>query len=531
MKRIEKRLETSPSPPSCRCMFQCEKHGTTIWNEILAGLTTFLILSFSYYQSSVLLINSLTISGEYIPSIMAVMLLYTAILSIFAGFYLKRPVLYSISTGMTVFLTAGIFSSYNMSIASGFGILLVEGIVFLLLIFTGLPRWIVKQTPMWIQKGSPAILGSFLVLFAMLSTGLISLESDATFVSQTLRNPTILLFFFGFLLSLTLYYIKTKNSFLIAILITIFFGFILSKNSDSTTFRVSWLILTGYIAAWLMLFSILFDKNVKNALEKSLWILIGALFIGILLYSNPHSIILKPQQWFGNQGIFKIPSFSVFPIFVGSSVSTVGIFFSEISVFWAPFLSLLTFHFFLYVCMFYSIQSFVSYDDDTHSQQTLFSKNMITEGIASLCAGGSSLASLHSSTASPIHVAVGAKTGASSVAYGFMSLFSLFTIPLLSYVLLPITLAPFLLSVGIILIVHTLQSFETLALSTLVPLISTIVIAIVTMDIVQSLLVGIILYAVVASYQRKQVSFGFWMVVIVFFIFEFFRIVIPYFSI
>jgi xanthine/uracil/vitamin C permease (AzgA family) len=531
MKKNEKRTDVSPSTPACRCIFQCRQQGTTIWKEILAGFTTFLILSFSYYQSSILLVNSLRISGEHIPSLIVVMLISVAILSIFAGFYLKRPIVYGISTGMTVFLTASIFSTYNMSISSGFGLLFIEGVIFLLLTFTGLPRWIVQQTPQWIQKGSPAIIGSMLILYAVVSSGILSFESDSTFVAQTLRTPSILLFLFGFVVALTLYYLKTKNSFLLAFLITLLFGFVLSKNPANSTFRVSWLLLVGYIVAWLMLFSILFDKNVKNALEKSLWILIGGLLVGVILYNNPHSILLKPQQLIGPQGLFALPSFSVLPIFVGSSVETIGIFFQEISTFWAPLLSLLLFHFLLYVCMFYTTESFVPSIQESRENETLFSKMMITEGIGSLLSGNTSIASLHSSAATPIHVAVGGKTGASSVAYGVITLLSLFAIPLLRYVMLPIVVAPFFLSLGVIFIVHALQSFESFSLAKIVPFIASVILAIVTLDIVQSVFIGLLLYAILATIQKKSISFGFWMVIIALFVFEFFRIVIPYFSI
>jgi xanthine/uracil/vitamin C permease (AzgA family) len=530
MKKTEKRTDVSPSPPACCCLFQCKQQGTTIWKEILAGFTTFLILSFSYYQSSILLVNSLQISGEHIPSLIVVMLISVAIMSIFAGFYLKRPIVYGISTGMTVFLTASIFSTYNMNISSGFGLLFIEGVIFLLLAFTGLPRWIINHTPQWIQKGSPAIIGSMLLLYAVVSSGIVSFDSNSTFVAQTLRTPSILLFLFGFVVALTLYYLKIKNAFLLAFFITLLFGFVLSKNPANSTFRVSWLLLIGYIAAWLMLFSILFDKNVKYALEKSLWILIGGLLVGVILYNNPHSIFLKPQQLIGTQGLFALPSFSVLPIFVGSSVETIGILFREIGLFWAPLLSLLLFHFFLYVCMFYTTESFVPTMQDSTTNETLFSKMMITEGIGSLLAGNSAIAPIHSSTATPIHVAVGGKTGASSVAYGFITLLSLFAVPLLRFVMLPIVIAPFFFSLGVIFIVHALQSFESLSLAKIVPLIASVILAIITFDIVLSLFIGLLLYAILATYEKKSVSFGFWMVIIALFVFEFFRIVIPYFS-
>ena len=531
MKKKEMVQETSIQTENCYFKCQCKINGTTMLNEFLAGFTTFLILSFSYYQSSTILVNALNISGEHIPGIITIMLLFSAFLSILAGIYIKKPLIYSISTGLTVFLTAETFAHYHMGISAGFGLLLLEGIVFLILAFTGVPKIIVEHAPTWIRKGSPAFLGSLLILFAIHTSGFITISSDTPFLAQTIRTPSLFLFLFGTLLTLILHYTKTKNAFLLSILITLFFGMILSKNPANPTFPMSWLILVGYIAGWLMLFSILHDKKVKYALEKSLWILVAFLFGGILLYTNSYSILLRPDQWLGNQGVVALPTLELLPIFGGSPVGTIPMFFNQIGTFWAPFISFLLLHLTLFVCLFFTMENFLSTNKDSNEVSPLFSKMMITEGMASLFTGNSSLASLQSSSSSPIALLLGAKTGVSSIFFGITSIFGIFFIPLLSYVFLPIAFCPALLSAGIVLIVRTFETSGTFSIDELLPILTILSLTLITNDLVQSILIGLLLYAAIGSFQKKQIPFGMWIFIIVLFVFEFFRIVIPYFSI
>ncbi len=531
MKKKEMVQETNIQTETCYFKCQCKANGTTVWNEFVAGITTFLILSFSYYQSSTILVNALNISGENIPGIIAIMLLFSALLSILAGVYIKKPLVYSISTGLTVFLTAETFAHYHMGISAGFGLLLLEGLVFLVLAFTGIPKMIVEHAPTWLRKGSPAFLGSLLLLFALHSSGVVSISSETPFLAQTIRTPALFLFLFETLLTLILHYTKTKNAFLLSILITLFFGMILSKNPANPTFPMSWLIIIGYIAGWLMLFSILHDKKVKYSLEKSLWVLVAFLFAGILVYTNSYSILLKPDQWIGNQGVVAIPSLQLLPIFGGSPVGTIPMFFNQIGTFWAPFLSLLLLHLTLFVCLFFTMENYCPKNQSNNEASPLFSRMLITEGMASFFSGNSSLASLQSSSSTPIALLLGAKTGVASIFYGITSIFGVFLIPLLSYVLLPIALSPALLSAGIVLIVRTFEVSGTFSIDELIPIIATLSLTLITNDLVQSLLVGLLLYAAIGSFQKKQIPFGLWILIIVLFVFEFFRIVIPYFSI
>jgi hypothetical protein len=151
--------------------------------------------------------------------------------------------------------------------------------------------------------------------------------------------------------------------------------------------------------------------------------------------------------------------------------------------------------------------------------------------MASLFTGNSSLASLQSSSSSPIALLLGAKTGVSSIFFGITSIFGVFFIPLLSYVFLPIAFCPALLSAGIVLIVRTFETSGTFSIDELLPILTILSLTLITNDLVQSILIGLLLYAAIGSFQKKQIPFGMWIFIIVLFVFEFFRIVIPYFSI
>jgi xanthine/uracil/vitamin C permease (AzgA family) len=198
--------------------------------------------------------------------------------------------------------------------------------------------------------------------------------------------------------------------------------------------------------------------------------------------------------------------------------------------FWAPFISLLLLHITLFVCMFFTMEVYLPTNQDTNEKSSIFSKMMITEGMSSLFAGNSALAPLQSSSSSPIALLLGAKTGISSIFFGLANILGIFFIPLLSYVFLPIAFCPALLSAGIVLVIRTFELYESYSIEELLPIIATFSLTLITNDLVQSLLIGLLLYAAIGSFRKKQIPFSLWILIIALIIFEFFRIVIPYFS-
>ncbi|MCK5849167.1 MAG: hypothetical protein KAH01_08240 [Caldisericia bacterium] len=511
-------------------VFELDQRGTTFKQEILAGLTTFLILSFSYFQSVTLLSNTLEIHSEYTAGIIAIILLFSAILSILGGLFTKLPVVFGISTGLTVFVTAGAFSQFNMTFSSGFSLILVEGIIFTFIAFTKLPSILIEKTPEYLKKCSSGIIGSFFVLFAFVYAGVISFNGESIYIANTISTPLVFLLVFGTVISITLFTLKTKNSLLISFVLTLLMGMYLNKTVMNSDFVTSSIVLSTYIIGWLILFSIMFDKKVKYALEKSLWMLCLALILGLFLYRNPNALVLIPSKLIGQNGVFAFPSLKEGNVFISSSIKAVPLLMKSLSSFIPALLSLLVFQLIAYVCTFFTIQQFQT-KNEMKEEENYFKRGFLFEGIASIFTGISSSASTLSAQGTSINVLSGAKTGLSSVAYGVVSIFGLFIIPLLNFVLIPSAAAPILLSIGILLLHKSLMNIEKLKKEVTIPFLIAVLVSIVTQDIVIAITISLLMYAIIASVEKKRVSTYIWIVSILLVIFEFTRIVIPFFYI
>jgi xanthine/uracil/vitamin C permease (AzgA family) len=304
----------------------------------------------------------------------------------------------------------------------------------------------------------------------------------------------------------------------------------MNKTLMNSDFTISTIVLSSYIAGWLVLFSVMFDKKVKLALEKSLWILCIALLFGLLMYRNPSAIVLLPSQWLGSNGVFALPSFKEGNLFVSSSLSAFPSFFKSFSHFIPALLSLLVFHLITYVCTFFTIQQFQC-NNENREQENLFKKGFLFEGISSIFAGVSGSASTLSAQGTCVNVLSGAKTGLSSVVFGLISILGLFIIPLLSFVFIPSTSVPILLAVGILLLYKALTNIDILKKEVIIPFLVAVLISIFTQDIVFALTFSLFLYAIIASIEKSRVSLYIWVVSILLIIFEFLRIVIPFFYI
>ncbi len=204
--------------------FELEKNGTSIKTEVLAGISTFLMMAY------IIVVNPgiLSTAGMPFSGVLFATVMVSALSSIAMGLYSNLP--YSLAPGMGInaFFTYSIVLGMNVGWQTALGAVFISGICFIILSLTGLRTEIVKSIPASLRLALAAGIGLFLALIGLESVGFIA-PNKATVVGFGGLSVTVILFMTGLIFTSLLMIRRVTGAFIIGILFTSFLSLVVSS--------------------------------------------------------------------------------------------------------------------------------------------------------------------------------------------------------------------------------------------------------------------------------------------------------------
>ncbi len=159
-------------------LFKLQEAGTTFRTEIIAGISTFLAMSY------IIIVNPdlLSITGMDKGAVFTATCLAAAIGSLIMGLYANYPVALAPGMGLNAFFTFGVVKGMGHSWEVALGAVFISGILFLFISIFKLRQWIIESIPMSMRYSIAAGIGFFLALIALKNVGLV-VDNPATLVS------------------------------------------------------------------------------------------------------------------------------------------------------------------------------------------------------------------------------------------------------------------------------------------------------------------------------------------------------------
>ncbi len=159
-------------------LFKLQEAGTTFRTEIIAGISTFLAMSY------IIIVNPdlLSIAGMDKGAVFTATCLAAAIGSLIMGLYANYPVALAPGMGLNAFFTFGVVKGMGHSWEVALGAVFLSGILFLFISIFKLRQWIIESIPMSMRYSIAAGIGFFLALIALKNVGLV-VDNPATLVS------------------------------------------------------------------------------------------------------------------------------------------------------------------------------------------------------------------------------------------------------------------------------------------------------------------------------------------------------------
>ena len=247
--------------------FELEANNTTIKQEFLAGLTTFITMAYIIFVNPQMMAASgMDLGASFVGTCLA-----AAIACFAMGFYSNWPVGLAPGMGLNAFFTYTVVGEMGYSWEVALGAVFIAGILFVIISITPLRQWMLNSIPMNLRIAMGAGVGLF-IGFIGLKTGGIITQNNATFLSLgNFNNPETLLAAIGFLIISVLAIRKVTGAIIIGVISVTLIGLLIGIVQYN-----------GLVSAPPKLSPILLKLDIMGALDVAMIsVIISFLFVNL----------------------------------------------------------------------------------------------------------------------------------------------------------------------------------------------------------------------------------------------------------
>lgn len=198
-----------------RRFFQFDTHQTGYRQEIIAGITTFITMSY------IIIVNPAILEAAGIPKgpSMVATILTAAFGTLFLGFYARRPFAIAPYMGENAFIAYTVVKVLGYSWQTALGATFIGGVIFVIITLARVRSWLVAAIPESLKYSFAVGIGLFLTFIGLNETGIVALGIPGAPVKLgAINQPTVLLAIAGFLLIGVLLMLRIHGAILIGIL-------------------------------------------------------------------------------------------------------------------------------------------------------------------------------------------------------------------------------------------------------------------------------------------------------------------------
>lgn len=196
-------------------LFKLSEHGTSVRTEIVAGITTFLTMSYIIFVNP----DILSTTGMDRDAIFVATCLAAVIGTFIMAFVANWPIGMAPGMGLNAFFAFTVVAAMGFTWQQALGAVFISGVIFIILTVTGVRRWIVDGIPRSLRSAIAAGIGLFLALIALTSSQIVVSNPATNITLGDLTSHQALYAILGFFIIASLDALKVRGSILIGILI------------------------------------------------------------------------------------------------------------------------------------------------------------------------------------------------------------------------------------------------------------------------------------------------------------------------
>jgi adenine/guanine/hypoxanthine permease len=219
--------------------FRFSENGTTLARDTMAGVTTFIVMSYIIFVNPAILsfagVEGLEGAGLPFDGVLASTCLVAGVMTILMGLVTNRAYALAPGLGLNAVVAFTLVAGEGLGFPEAMGIVVMEGALVTLLVIIGLRERVMEAIPLELKKAIAIGIGLFIAFIGLVNSGLVVQGVPVVDLAPFTSWP-VLVTIFGLVFTIALRAIGFRGDLLVGIIATTVFATIVNWGTDYTAF-------------------------------------------------------------------------------------------------------------------------------------------------------------------------------------------------------------------------------------------------------------------------------------------------------
>ncbi|MDX6438914.1 MAG: adenine/guanine/hypoxanthine permease [Gaiellaceae bacterium] len=216
--------------------FRFAENGTTLARDTMAGVTTFIVMSYIIFVNPQILsfagIDGLQDIGLPFNQVLAATCLVAGVMTILMGLYTNRAYAIAPGLGLNAVVAFSLVAGEGLSFPAAMGLVVVEGIAVTILVLTGMREKIMDAIPLDLKKAIAIGIGLFIAFIGLVNSGIVVKGTPVVDLARLSTWP-LFVTFFGLAFTIVLRARGVRGDLLIGIVATTILATIINEAAGN----------------------------------------------------------------------------------------------------------------------------------------------------------------------------------------------------------------------------------------------------------------------------------------------------------
>jgi AGZA family xanthine/uracil permease-like MFS transporter len=203
--------------------FHITERGSTVRTELIAGLATFLTMSYILFVNPSIIAGLKDSSGHALDfgQVLTVTALVAGVLTLLMGIYANYPFALAAGLGLNAFVAFSLVVASKLTWPQAMGVIVIEGLLITVLVLTGFREAVLNAIPMDLKRSIGIGIGLFIAFIGFSNAGVtIQGQGIPVTIVANFRSWPLLIFAIGFVVTAALVARKMRGALLLGIVFT-----------------------------------------------------------------------------------------------------------------------------------------------------------------------------------------------------------------------------------------------------------------------------------------------------------------------
>jgi AGZA family xanthine/uracil permease-like MFS transporter len=228
--------------------FKFADNGTTLARDTMAGITTFIVMSYIIFVNPSILgfvgIEGLQDKGLPFNGVLASTCLVAGVMTIAMGLFTNRAYAIAPGLGINAVVAFSLVGGEGIGFPEAMGIIVMEGALVTLLVLVGMREKVMRAIPLELKKAIAIGIGLFIALIGLVDAGIVVRGEGTPITLARFTTWPVFVTIFGIAITLVLRARGFRGDLLVGIIATTILATIINWATDYTAFT------TPGVARW-----------------------------------------------------------------------------------------------------------------------------------------------------------------------------------------------------------------------------------------------------------------------------------------